>query len=134
MEFENCTVSVTENGNTLFADEEFSYLIEETPVIHQVSPNRGGTGGGTLLTIDGINFPNDTSNIIVKISDFECKIESISANQILCRTEPCPRSAIKAPIEIFIQNIGLSLNKVFRISLSFTNLILQIKYQLSFSG
>lgn len=83
---------ISENGDQLISDDEFSYLIEETLLINQVSPNRGGTGGRTLLTIYGHNFPSDKTLVFVKIANSQCKIESISANQILCRTEPYKKS------------------------------------------
>lgn len=51
----NCTLSVNENG--INATSIFSYKASITPSISSVSPLRGGTGGGTLLTIKGTNFP-----------------------------------------------------------------------------
>lgn len=40
------------------SDDEVSYdyLLSETAVITGVSPQRGGTGGGTEVTITGRNF------------------------------------------------------------------------------
>lgn len=34
----------------------FTYKLDETPVISGVSPDRGGTGGGTKITISGKKF------------------------------------------------------------------------------
>ncbi len=48
-------MTVTENGQT--ANNTFSYKASLTPTITNSSPIRGGTGGGTVLTINGNNFP-----------------------------------------------------------------------------
>lgn len=50
-----CTLTVTENSVT--ADSSFSYQLALTPSLTSSSPLRGGTGGGTLLTIIGTGFP-----------------------------------------------------------------------------
>ena len=51
----NCQLNVVENGIT--ASSSFQYLLSISPVLYSVSPLRGGTGGGTLITITGNNFP-----------------------------------------------------------------------------
>jgi hypothetical protein len=49
----NLTVTVDDmSGNT-----EFTYRTNLTPIITSVSPIRGGTGGGTIITITGTRFP-----------------------------------------------------------------------------
>lgn len=50
-----CTLTVRENGQT--ATSTFDYLLSLTPTLTSASPLRGGTGGGTLITITGTNFP-----------------------------------------------------------------------------
>ena len=50
-----CKLVVSEGGLT--ATSTFTYKLSLTPVLLSVSPLRGGTGGGTLLTITGQNFP-----------------------------------------------------------------------------
>ena len=50
-----CDVIVTENGLT--DRSSFTYSVSLTPNLLNVSPSRGGTGGGTLLKIMGTNFP-----------------------------------------------------------------------------
>ena len=50
-----CTLTVKENG--LSATDSFTYKVSLTPTLTSVSPSRGGTGGGTLLTITGNGFP-----------------------------------------------------------------------------
>jgi len=50
-----CELIINENG--LVAQNEFKYLVSLTPTLSSVSPLKGGTGGGSVLTITGTNFP-----------------------------------------------------------------------------
>lgn len=50
-----CSVAITQNSIT--KTSSFLYSLALTPIVLSVSPVRGGTGGGTLLTINGTNFP-----------------------------------------------------------------------------
>jgi hypothetical protein len=43
--------------NSLFVTSSFDYKSSVTPSITSSSPLRGGTGGGTLVTITGTGFP-----------------------------------------------------------------------------
>ena len=48
-------VSVNSINKTL--SSSFAYKAALTPTVSSVSPQRGGTGGGTTLTITGTGFP-----------------------------------------------------------------------------
>ena len=50
-----CNISLTVDGIT--KNTIFTYQSNLTATITSVSPNRGGTGGGTTITINGTNFP-----------------------------------------------------------------------------
>jgi hypothetical protein len=50
-------LKILENGITVTST--FEYKASLTPTITSSSPLRGGTGGGTLLTITGSGFPYD---------------------------------------------------------------------------
>lgn len=50
-----CALVVSENTQT--ASSEFVYAPALTATVTGVSPVRGGTGGGTTLTITGSAFP-----------------------------------------------------------------------------
>lgn len=49
--------SLTVSAGSLSQSVTYVYGNNVTPTISSVSPVRGGTGGGTLLTITGTNFP-----------------------------------------------------------------------------
>lgn len=52
----SCTVLVRNQLDTVNISSGFTYKTELTPVITDVSPRRGGTAGGTTLTIQGSGF------------------------------------------------------------------------------
>lgn len=52
---QDCAVTVSDNGVT--DTEPFNYVASITPQVTSASPLRGGTGGGTRITIVGTNFP-----------------------------------------------------------------------------
>lgn len=51
-----CDVAVTENGVTKTLTGGYTYDASKTADITGVNPVRGGTGGGTALTITGTGF------------------------------------------------------------------------------
>ena len=53
--------------------------------VTNISPLAGSLLGGTLLTIDGINFSDDALDNPVKVGDYWCFVRTTSANQITCR-------------------------------------------------
>jgi hypothetical protein len=51
------TCSLTVTVGELSQSQSFVYRTSLTAVVTSISPTRGGTGGGTTLTITGTNFP-----------------------------------------------------------------------------
>jgi hypothetical protein len=51
------TCSLTVTVGELSQSQSFVYRTSLTPIVTSISPTRGGTGGGTTLTISGSNFP-----------------------------------------------------------------------------
>ena len=49
---------MVKNGNNFTAElsNSYRYALSQTPQIDSVFPNRGGTGGGTRITIIGSGF------------------------------------------------------------------------------
>ena len=50
-----------------------------------ISPATGSYLGGTLVTIDGVNFSNDPLDNPVKVGDHWCLVQTTSPTQITCR-------------------------------------------------
>ena len=55
------------------------------PIISSLSPTRGGSAGGTRLTITGQNFDIGTG-VTVTIHGVVCDVQSVMATQIVCET------------------------------------------------
>lgn len=52
----SCTVVVLNSYGSVNITNGYTYKTSLTPVITDVSPRRGGTAGGTLLTVTGYGF------------------------------------------------------------------------------
>ena len=56
--------------------------------VFSVSPRRGSTLGGTLLTITGRGFPTELDRLSVMLgADVRCDITVVTAEKIVCRTK-----------------------------------------------
>ena len=53
---QTCDVVVTVNGLSKTLSSSYEYDADLTPSISGVSPSRGGTGGGTTITVAGSGF------------------------------------------------------------------------------
>ena len=79
-----CDLLLHQSSGNLTKSGLFTYDSSLTPVMESVSPNRGGTGGGTLLTITGSGFSN--ANKEVTIDGSVCEIATESDTEITCYT------------------------------------------------
>lgn len=52
----SCTVEISNQLDAVNISNGFTYKSQLTPEISEVSPRRGGTAGGTTLTIHGSGF------------------------------------------------------------------------------
>ncbi|XP_072034167.1 fibrocystin-L-like [Amphiura filiformis] len=91
------------------AQQSFSsawqYRRDMTPTITSVSPRRGGTGGGTTLTIVGTDF-SSTGNK-VSIDGTVCVVQSESSTQITCLTGEHSET-IKTKVRVKVGNNGIA--------------------------
>ncbi len=82
-----------ESGNyNIFLIGEGVGRIDKTPLaltvtsqVSGISPLAGSALGGTMVTIDGINFSDDKLDNPVKVGDYWCFVKETSATQIKCR-------------------------------------------------
>ncbi|XP_028646735.2 PKHD1 like 1, tandem duplicate 1 [Erpetoichthys calabaricus] len=81
-----CDVSVVNGNTSMTSRQAFTYKSSLTPVITSVSPRRGGTGGGTSLTITGSGFSSTLSDVQVTIAGTPCDVQLASSTQIICVT------------------------------------------------
>jgi hypothetical protein len=50
-----CNLTVNTNG--MWKTVVFTYKVAISPILYSASPIKGGTQGGSLLTINGFGFP-----------------------------------------------------------------------------
>ena len=85
---EECTVSITQaSGKSVDLADQFTYDDALTPQVLAVSPKRGGTGGGTRITITGTGFASSGNKVFIDGSECDiCADCSESATEITCLT------------------------------------------------
>ncbi|XP_076030840.1 fibrocystin-L-like [Oratosquilla oratoria] len=81
-----CDLVVTlADGTTTTLSNAFTYDDSLTPRVSSISPTRGGTAGGTRLTITGTGFA--PSGNVVSIGGSACVVKSENEAEIVCVTE-----------------------------------------------
>ncbi|KAG8441696.1 hypothetical protein GDO86_010760 [Hymenochirus boettgeri] len=103
----SCNVQVVNGKDSVQMNNSFSYDSALTPVISNVSPKRGGTGGGTRLTITGSQFGTDISLVSVSIAKTNCTVQSLNDTCIICVTgEHSPSQ--QATVQVMISGQGFA--------------------------
>ncbi|CAF1351069.1 unnamed protein product [Rotaria sordida] len=106
----SCNLTVTVNGiskNTLF-----TYKANLTAIVTSVSPTRGGTGGGTRITINGNNFPTSANVVTVTIADSPCSLQTVTTTSITCETGSYQYRSVRAQVKVFIDGSGYAISSV----------------------
>ncbi|KAI7798959.1 putative fibrocystin-L, partial [Triplophysa rosa] len=102
-----CMVSVFNGKDTVNITAGYTYRSSLTPVITDVTPRRGGTAGGTRLTITGSGFSANTSEVTVTIAGSVCDVQSANETQIICVTNDQPKSQ-ETKVRVLIGNRGIA--------------------------
>ncbi|XP_056106663.1 fibrocystin-L-like [Rhinichthys klamathensis goyatoka] len=102
-----CTVIVMNGGDTVNLTNSYTYRSSLTPVITTVSPRRGGTAGGTRLTITGSGFSSNVNEVTVTIAGSVCDVQSANESQIICVTNSQRRSQ-ETQVRIQLGNRGIA--------------------------
>jgi uncharacterized protein (TIGR02145 family) len=84
-------------GNPVTADIEITW-IDKAPRIISISPTRGPTVGGTVVTITGSNF---TAAANVTLDGFACNVSSATATTIVCNTP----AHIAGPVDVRVSTV-----------------------------
>ncbi|XP_069076732.1 fibrocystin-L-like isoform X2 [Pleurodeles waltl] len=83
---ETCSVRVINSRDSVAFPDPYTYRSSLTPTVTNVTPRRGGTGGGTLLTITGTGFSSNITGVEVTIAGDACEVTSSTSTSITCRT------------------------------------------------
>ncbi|XP_030644362.1 PKHD1 like 1, tandem duplicate 1 [Chanos chanos] len=111
---QTCTVAVMNGNASVSIANGYTYRSALTPVITEVSPRRGGTAGGTTLTITGSNFSTNTSEVTVTIAGSVCDVLTANETHIICVTNAQPRSQeTKVRVQLGDRGIALMDNADF---------------------
>nr|XP_039260770.1 fibrocystin-L-like [Styela clava] len=104
-----CDISATVDGQSATGASLYTFATDKTPRVTAVSPTRGGTQGGTNITITGTLFDSDPSKVDVTIGGVSCTVTSSSSTEIKCTTNARGKS-LKAIVEVTISGKGKALN------------------------
>ena len=85
---QECDVEIILNDFSSVLSNGFTYKPEMTSQISSVTPSRGGTGGGTILTILGSGFSDTQSDNFVTIDGVDCDVTYANSSLITCQTGP----------------------------------------------
>eukprot|EP00091_Calanus_sinicus_P002584 TRINITY_DN12661_c0_g1_i1.p1 TRINITY_DN12661_c0_g1~~TRINITY_DN12661_c0_g1_i1.p1 ORF type:complete len:350 (-),score=80.50 TRINITY_DN12661_c0_g1_i1:331-1380(-) len=88
------------------------FVYHTLPEITSISPNTGGSMGGTHVTIKGNSFDAFGDKTKVKIGSTACEIFSINNNELICSTPPedsCQELVLVQ--EVFFTNFGKKLKE-----------------------
>ncbi|XP_076610974.1 PKHD1 like 1, tandem duplicate 1 [Chaetodon auriga] len=103
----SCVVVVMNQLDAVNTSNGFTYKSEMTPVIAEVSPRRGGTAGGTRLTISGSGFSTDMSEVNVTIAGSVCDVQSANNTHIICVTN-AQRQSQETKVRVSIGDRGIA--------------------------
>ncbi|XP_043994771.1 fibrocystin-L-like isoform X2 [Gambusia affinis] len=102
-----CHVSVLNLLDAVNVSQGFTYRAALTPVVSQVSPRRGGTAGGTRLTISGSGFSSRLDDVNVTIGGSPCGVQSSNMTHIVCVTSAQQRSQ-ETQVRVSIGDRGIA--------------------------
>ncbi|XP_069815730.1 fibrocystin-L-like [Dendropsophus ebraccatus] len=104
---QSCDVIVKNGDYSAQTNNSFTYSSALTPVIYDVTPKRGGTAGGTKLTITGSQFSPDISAVTVTVAQAVCDIESASITYIICTTN-AQSPSLRTKVRVYIEGQGIA--------------------------
>eukprot|EP00090_Calanus_glacialis_P017096 TRINITY_DN2671_c0_g1_i4.p1 TRINITY_DN2671_c0_g1~~TRINITY_DN2671_c0_g1_i4.p1 ORF type:complete len:4502 (+),score=1148.36 TRINITY_DN2671_c0_g1_i4:1085-13507(+) len=100
---ELCDVVVTQASGSAESSLAFTYDRALTPSVTSIDPVRGGTGGGTLITITGTGFADSGNKVMIDGSI--CDIASEISTMITCYTNS-HNGAIESPVIVEVPDQG----------------------------
>ncbi|KAL6460366.1 hypothetical protein MHYP_G00303320 [Metynnis hypsauchen] len=101
-----CMVMVLNSYGSANITAGYTYKSSLTPIITNVSPRRGGTAGGTVLTVSGSGFSG--GNISVTIAGSVCDVQSVNETQVICVTNAQPTSQL-TKVRVLVGDQGVAL-------------------------
>ncbi|XP_056378576.1 fibrocystin-L-like isoform X2 [Hyla sarda] len=103
----SCNVTVMNGVEYVQISNSFTYSSALTPVIYDIAPKRGGTAGGTRLTITGSQFSSNISAITVTVAQAICDVQSANSTSIVCITNAQSPSQ-RTKVMVYIDGQGIA--------------------------
>ncbi|KAK3107766.1 hypothetical protein FSP39_021797 [Pinctada imbricata] len=104
---QSCDVVVTQNSVSKTLASGYTYDSSITPEITGVSPARGGTGGGTTLTVTGSGFGIVPGDVSVTLEGNACTVSTITDTQIVCTTSAAS-STVRTKVRVERSGNGIA--------------------------
>ena len=93
-------------GAKIQTSSEINVDVTMSPKLTNVSPNRGGSAGGTRVTLTAVNFSSNAGDLTVVIKGVPCLIKSASEIEIICETDAYRSEKILVIPKIFVKGAG----------------------------
>ncbi|XP_056273684.1 fibrocystin-L-like [Pseudoliparis swirei] len=103
----SCVVAVVNPLDAVNMSDGYAYKSQLTPLIADVSPRRGGTAGGTRLTISGSGFSSDINKVNVTIAGSVCDVQSTNSTHVICVTNS-QRQSQETKVRLSIGDRGVA--------------------------
>ncbi|XP_069771791.1 PKHD1 like 1, tandem duplicate 1 [Narcine bancroftii] len=100
-----CDVTVVNHEASSQLPKAFTYTLALTPVVTAIRPRRGGTAGGTKLTITGAGF--SINKTFVSVAEAPCEIQYVNETNIVCVTGVQTPSQ-KTKVKVNVQGNGIA--------------------------
>ncbi|KAL3886654.1 hypothetical protein ACJMK2_026634, partial [Sinanodonta woodiana] len=104
---QSCDVVASAGNLVVTLNNGYTYDTSLTPSILTVSPARGGTAGGTTVTISGSGFGTTAGLVHVTIGGSTCTVSSVTDTVIVCVTGPHSGS-IKTKVRVEVSGNGIA--------------------------
>ncbi|XP_060949378.1 PKHD1 like 1, tandem duplicate 1 [Limanda limanda] len=104
----SCVVAVVNELDAVNISNGFTYKSQLTPQITEVSPRRGGTAGGTRLTISGSGFSTNVNEVNVTIAGSVCDVRSTNVTHIVCVTG-AQRQSQETKVRVSVGDRGIAM-------------------------
>ncbi|KAL3885610.1 hypothetical protein ACJMK2_025660 [Sinanodonta woodiana] len=104
---QSCNVVASASNLVVTLSNGYTYDASLTPSILTVSPARGGTAGGTTVTISGSGFGTTAGEVSVTIDGSTCTVSSVTDTVIVCVTGP-HYGSIKTKVRVEVSGNGIA--------------------------
>ena len=108
-------------GSQAAAGLQLSSVALVAPAVYSVTPTRGSSGGGTLVSVQGLLFSGNEAQNSVFLGGTLCEVVNSDPNIIICKAPPSPPGAVN--VSVYVEGVGLATsppNAVFEYVLEVT--------------